>query len=326
MHSSMNDVDKIPVAVVGAGNMGSNHVRIYDELEKVELVEVVEADDGKAAELEAEYDVDVLSSVDDVEEAQAASVAVPNRFHREISVNLLELGLDLLVEKPLAEDVDDANAIAEAAEENDAVLQVGHIERFNPAVELLAEMLEKQEVIAFEAHRLGPFNEQLSAESVVFDLMIHDIDVVCSLVESEIDSTNAVGSRTKSDELDHVFSQFKFKNNVIGSLTASHVTHGKIRTLDVTTEDAYINLDYQKQDITIQRRGTEKTTSLLDRSGYRTEAVTENPYIKRAEPLKREVEHFLEKVRSRGDPAVGAEDGIEAVETASEIVEMVQGS
>lgn len=317
----MTDEEPVPVAVVGAGNMGSNHVRVYDELPEAELVEVVEKDPEIAAEIEESYDVDVVDSVEHLTEAEAATVAVPNRLHREVSTHLLDEGLDLLVEKPLAETLEDAEAIVEAAEENGAVLQVGHIERFNPAVELLAEMLEDQDIIAMEAHRLGPFNEQLSEVSVVFDLMIHDIDVIRHLSRGSIDAINSVGSRTKSDELDHVFTQFSIEDGTIASLTASHVTHGKVRTLDVTTPESYINLDYQKQDITIQRRGTEKSTELFDRRGYRNEAITESPYINRVEPLKHELQEFLACARRGDAPKVNGRQGVEAVRTASNVIE-----
>lgn len=316
--------EKIPVAVIGAGNMGSNHIRVYDELPGVELVEVVETRPERATEVEEEYGVNILSSVDEIDRAEAATVAVPNRFHKEISLSCIERGIDILVEKPLAESVDEAHEIAEKAENSNVILQVGHIERFNPAVDVLKYILKEQEVIAFEAHRLGPFNEQLSEASVVFDLMIHDIDLVNTMVNSDLSQVNAVGSETKSNELDHVFSQFEFENDVVASLTASHVTHGKIRTLDVTTEDAYIRLDYQKQNITVQRRGTEKTTSLVDKSGYRTEAVTESPYIKREEPLKRELRHFMKAVRGEELPQIDVNDGVEAVELAMSVVNEVK--
>lgn len=320
----MSNEEQVSVAVVGAGNMGLNHVRVFDELPGANLVKVVESDRERARKVNRKFGVTVVDSVDQLERAEAASIAVPNHMHKELSVNCLERGLDILVEKPLAEDVEHAEAIVQAAAANDRILQVGHIERFNPAVELLAELLEDQEVIALEAHRLGPFNEQLSGESVVFDLMIHDIDIVSSLVDGEVVTINAVGSETKSDELDHVFTQFEFDTDIIASFTASHVTHGKIRTLDVTTEDAFVKLDYQKQDITVHRRGTEKTTTLLDRGGYRTEAVTESPYVQRVEPLKSELKSFLQNVRDGNSPAVGGSEGARAVKLASDIVERVR--
>lgn len=316
-------VEPVPVAVIGAGNMGANHIRVYEELPDSELVEVVEPKAEIADKIQEQYDVKVVEDVSEISEASAASIAVPNTLHREVTEQCIEDGLDVLVEKPIALSVEDAEEIAGLAIDRDAVLMVGHIERFNPAVRTLRRILEGQELIAFEAHRLGPFNEHLSEVSVIFDLMIHDVDIIDSFVDTEIDRINAIGVRARSDELDHVVAQFQFDNGIIGSTIASHVTHGKIRSLNVTTNSAFIELDYQKQDIRVQRRGTEETTSLLNQSGYRTETVTESPYVQRREPLKVELEHFLECVRKGSEPEVGGRQGVRAVRFAREIVDKV---
>jgi len=178
----MKQSDAVPVAVIGAGNMGFNHIRVYDELPEAELVEVVEPDSERRAKINEKYDVKVIDSVNEINEAIAASVAVPNQLHREVAVKVIENGLDLLIEKPLAPSIEDAKAIVTTAKKHDAILQVGHIERFNPAIQKLSEIIEGEQIIALEAHRLGPFNEHLQRESVVFDLMIHDIDIINSLV------------------------------------------------------------------------------------------------------------------------------------------------
>lgn len=316
----MTETEPIPVAVIGAGSMGWNHIRVYDELPEARLVEVVEVSEKKAAEVRESYNVEVLSSVDDIRKAEAATIAVPTRLHQSVAESCLSAGLDILVEKPLAKSVQAARDIVEMAEKNDAIVQVGHIERFNPAVRVLRDILTDQELISIEAHRLGPFSEQLSEESVVFDLMIHDIDIITMLAGSEIGAIDAMGVTKRSDRHDHAVAQFYFEDNIIGVTTASHVTHGKIRTLRVITREAYIELDYQKQHLQIQRRGTEKTTELLDKSGYVSETITETPYIKTREPLKNELEHFLGCVATRESPEVNGEVGLRAVTTATEIV------
>lgn len=318
--------DPIPVAVVGAGNMGAHHVRVYDELPEATLVEVVEPDSDRAAEICEEYDVRVCDSVDEIEEAVAASVAVPNAFHRNVAEMLLEQGLDLLIEKPLAPSVSDAEAIVEAAEACDAILQVGHIERFNPAVELLGDILETEEIIAIEAHRLGPFNEQLSEESVVFDLMIHDLDIIKHLMDDEIDLVNAIGTMTRSQKTDHAVATMKSTDGILGTVTASHVTHGKVRRLDVTTKSSYIQLDYQEQSIEINYHGTEQLTRVKEQSRFRTETVLERPFVTNREPLKNELEHFLSCVRSRETPFVSGADGVAAIELAENVIESLSGS
>lgn len=313
--------DPVPVAVVGAGNMGANHVRVYDQLPGAELVEIVETDPERAGEIREEYDVSVVDDVAALERATAATVAVPNRFHREVAVSCIESGLDVLVEKPLAMNVEDAQVIVDAAQEAGAVLQVGHIERFNPAVETLQEVLSDEQVIAIETHRLGPFNEHLSTESVVFDLMIHDIDVITALIGSLPSSTSSYGTTARSSEVDHAVAMFEFDDGVLGTATASHVTHGKVRRMDLTTENAYITLDYQQQGIVVQRRGVEHTEPLLNQSGYRTETVTESPYVRTREPLKNELEHFLQCVADRTMPRVSGREGINAVQIAKDVID-----
>ncbi|WP_136718001.1 Gfo/Idh/MocA family protein [Halorientalis salina] len=313
----------VPVAVIGAGNMGANHLRVYDELPGAELVEVVEPDASRAAEVRDTYDVTVLDSPEDIAVADAATVAVPNHRHREVSETCLQMGLDLLVEKPLAMTVADATAIVDTAKSNDAILQVGLIERFNPAVELLDDILSDEELIAIEAHRLGPFNEHLTQESVVYDLMIHDLDIIRNIVHADCTSLNAVGTTTYSKEIDHAVATMNFEGGVVATATSSHVTHGKVRRLDITTREKYIQLKYQEQSIRIQRRGVEQMTRLENQSGYRMEKITERPFVSTREPLKNEIEHFLACVRNRTKPRVDGEDGIEAIRCASRIVDRI---
>lgn len=320
----MRHDEPIPVAVIGAGNMGINHVRVYDELPQAELIGVVEPNDHRAEDVAATYDTEVTNSIDDLGHVEAVSVAVPNDAHREVSIDCIKRGMDVLVEKPLAPTIDDATAIAETATEHEAILQVGHIERFNPAVQVLGEVLTDEVVIALEAHRLGPFNEHLSKESVVFDLMIHDIDVIRSLVDSPIKHVDAIGTQSKSNEIDHAIAHLKFDSGILGTCTSSHVTHTKIRKLTATTQSMFLELDYQAQGITISRRGTEQTTVLEGTAGYRTESIQETPFIQTREPLKNELEAFLESVRTQSPPVVGPDDGIAAVRLATEIVDLIR--
>lgn len=313
----------VPVAVVGAGNMGANHVRVFDQIPDANLVEVVEPDPDRTANIRDEYDVRVIDSVKDIEHARAATVAIPNHLHNSVAETLLERGIDVLVEKPLAPSVDEAREIVDAAADHDALLQVGHIERFNPAVELLFDILDGQEVIAVEAHRLGPFNEHLSDTDVVFDLMIHDLDIADMLLAGSERSVQAVGSHPRSKSTDHASALIGYDTGT-ANITASHVTHGKIRELNVTTTDAYITLGYQEQTITIQRRGTGTTTTMLNQSGHRTEVVRESPFIQTKEPLENELEHFVECVRERRQPRVDGERGLEAVRLASIVADRIR--
>lgn len=319
----MTEHEPIPVAVVGAGNMGSNHVRVYSELPEAHLVEVVEPNPDRAAELNDLTDAEILDSVSEIEQAAAASVAVPNNQHRKVATQLFERGLDLLIEKPLANTVEEASAIATAAEEHDAVLQVGHIERFNPAVEVLGEILGNEQIVSMESHRLGPFNEHLTDTDVVFDLMIHDLDVIDSLIDGTFETVNAVGATPRSPKTDHASAVLKYDSGETASLTASHVTHGKVRKLTVTTIDAYITVKYQDQRLTIQRRGLGNTMTMSEQSGYRTETTRETPFVRTREPLKNELEHFLNCVRSRSTPRVDGTQAVQAVELSQAVAEQI---
>jgi predicted dehydrogenase len=310
--------DPVPVAVVGAGSMGLNHVRVFRELPEAELVEVVEPDAERVTDMPTD-DVTVHASPDEIDEAVAATVAVPTDVHREVAETCLTAGLDVLVEKPLAPTVDDAAALVALAERQGAVLQVGHIEQYNPAVEALARFLTDQEIVAVESHRLGPFNDHLTDQNVVFDLLIHDLDVVESLVRGEVASVDAAGAQHQSDSLDYATATMTYADGVVANLTASQITHAKVRNLIVTTTEAYVTLDYQRQEVVIQRVGSEETTPLFDGSGYRTERVTETPYIRSCEPLRNELKSFVDCVASRNEPRVDGSDGLRAVQRASEI-------
>lgn len=329
----MTVMEPIPVAVVGAGNMGSNHVRVYDQLPGAELVEVVEPDPDRARAVREEYDVPIIEDASELSRAAAATIAVPNRHHLPVAETCANKDIDLLVEKPIADSVEDAEAIVEVARDNDVALLIGHIERFNPAVRALREILEQETLIEIEAHRLGPFNKPLRDRNVVYDLMIHDLDIVRSLADGDVTRLNAIGTIDRSEEngagesraLDHAIAQLKHDNGVLGVVTASHVTHGKVRTLAVTTRDAYITLDYQSQHVEIQRRGTEQTTSFLERSGYRSETVTETPFVPNREPLKNELEHFLDCVAGRAEPEMTGEEATEIVALAGDVARSIEG-
>jgi predicted dehydrogenase len=319
----MSDKKPIPVAVIGAGNMGANHVRVYDELPEANLVEVVEPKPEGLESLEELTDVRVVETIDDINHAVAASIAVPNDQHEPTALSLLEHGLDLLIEKPLAPTVEGAERIVSTADARDAVLQVGHIEQFNPAIEVLREILGDEQIVAMESHRLGPFNEHLTDTDVIFDLMIHDLDVIDSLVDGRVQSVSAVGATPRSPETDHASALLKYDSGETGSLTASHVTHGKIRQLAVTTIDSYITVNYQDQRLTIQQRGRGSTTTMAEQSGYRTETTQEIPFIQTREPLKNELEHFLTCIRNQSTPRVDGNDGLQALKLSQRVLEQI---
>jgi len=316
--------EPIPVAVIGAGNMGRNHIRVFTQVPAAELVAVVEPDPSRAADVADTYDIPVVDSVSELSGVAAASIAVPNELHQQIALECIDQGLDILVEKPLAPTVAAAEAIVAAARANDCLLQVGHIERFNPAIDVLTEVLSNQTIIALEAHRLGPFEDHLSGENVVLDLMIHDLDVVQALVDSPVDEIQAMGVKQHSSTYDYVVAIISFANGAIATLTASHITHGKIRNLSVTTADAYTTVDYQQQDVEIQQKGMSQETQEFSLGGMRKSTATVQPYVQTQEPLQLELEHFLSCVRTRDEPRVTGDDGVRAVKHTQRIIDQLE--
>ncbi len=315
--------EPVRVAVVGVGEMGSNHVRVYKELPSANLVGVVESDPERAGQIEEEYDVKSFATIDSLPEGDAVSISVPSHLHRDVAIECIECGLDVLVEKPLATTLDDARAIVSAAEENDVRLMVGHIERYNPVIEALEEILESESVLAFDAHRLGPYTEQLSDDCVVTDLMIHDLDVVTHLIAGDVRQLNAIGSFARSTQSDHAIVQMELSGGAIGSLTASHITHDKVRKLKIMTEDHFIIVDYHRQNIDVKHWGTIGSTTLGEQSGYRTENIVESPYVNTREPLKAELEHFLNCIRNDETPMTDGESGVKALSLVSRIKEQM---
>ncbi|RLM54141.1 gfo/Idh/MocA family oxidoreductase [Halobellus sp. Atlit-31R] len=302
--------------------MGRHHARVYHELTDARLVGVADADPETAAAVAEQYDTVALDTDELLERAAAVSVAVPSRFHREIGTTALEAGVHTLVEKPLAPTVAEAEAMVEAAERADVTLQVGHIERFNPAVAAVEEFVGELDIVGVEARRLGPpvGDERDVTNDVVLDLMIHDIDIVRSLVDSEITTVSATGS----PDVEYVTASVQFENDVVGSLTASRTTQQKVRELALTATDCLVTIDYIDRTVSISRRNR---PSYLTEDGdlrYRSERVVERPTVDNGEPLKKEIEAFLRAVERGTEPVVTGVDGIEALSLVSRVQDAIR--
>lgn len=301
--------------------MGKNHARVYSELVGAELVGVHDVDPERAGDVASRYGGDTFTDVGELfAEVDAASVAVPTAYHREIALSGLDAGCHLLVEKPVASTIEEAEEIRDQAEETDLVVQVGHVERFNPVFEFLRERLEDDSVISINARRLGPFSPRVARDSVALDLMIHDLDIVMALMGEYPEEVAAMGTKRKSDTLDYATAHLRFSNGCIATVEASHLSTEKVRTLEATFPDSFAVADYQEQSLDIYRSGTggyEETSE-----GYCTEQVIEKPYINHREPLKEELEHFIGCVERGEEPRVGVDDGIRALRLATKIDEV----
>ncbi|ELZ22316.1 oxidoreductase domain protein [Halosimplex carlsbadense 2-9-1] len=307
--------DQVRTGVVGVGNMGRHHARVYSELPGVDLLGVADVDADRAAEVAAEFDTAARDRETLLARTDAVSVVVPTRFHEAVARAAIDAGTDMLVEKPFVADPEVGRDLLAAAREADCLVQVGHIERYNPAVRALGDVMVDADPIAFAARRQGPPVDRDSVDSVVFDLMIHDIDVICSLTDEPVTDVAAFGAAAGG----HVVAQLEFADGRVASLTASRVTQERVRDLAVTAEDCHVEVDYMDQSVEIHRHSLPEYVATDGDVRYRHESVIERPTVETGEPLKNELSSFAESVRERTEPETTGEDGIRAVELAERI-------
>jgi predicted dehydrogenase len=300
------------VGVFGVGHMGAHHARVLSELPEADLVGVHDADADRAAAVATEHDTRVLDADALIERADALSVAVPTRYHHDVASRAIEAGVDVLVEKPFVETPAEAHDLIDRANRTGVTLQVGHVERFNPAVRALADVLPDLSVIAVDARRLGPPVDRDGTTGVTRDLMIHDVDVLRSVVDAEVVGVDAVGTR----EGGYVSALLRFGNGVVATLQASRVTQQKVRTLSVTADDARVNLDYIDQSVRVHRHSLPEYVEADGEVRYRHESVIEQPTVGNGEPLTAELAGFLRAAREGTAPRVTGEDGLRALELA----------
>ena len=293
------------VAVIGVGHLGKQHARLYSDLEGAELAGVVDAVASRAKEVAGLYKTVAYTGYRDLfGKVEAVSLAVPTIDHARIAVDLLEHGIDVLVEKPISSTAQEGRTLIDVAARNNRVLQVGHVERFNPVVTLARQAATRPQF--FEIHRLAAFSPRSLDIDVVLDLMIHDIDIVLSLVPAPVKEVRAVGIPVLSPRADIANARVEFEDGCVANFTASRVSFEKVRKLRFFQPHDYISVDYASQTGTM--------VSL--RMGGVIERKLEPP---NQEPLKIELAAFVECVRTRRTPAVTGEDGLRALELATRI-------
>lgn len=310
----MSEQPPVRVGVIGVGSMGQNHVRVYRELPETQLVGIHDADMEQARSVAEAFGTDALELDDLLESVDAVSIAVPTQFHYDTARECIDAGVNVLIEKPLVEDLDDGRALIDFADEQGVVLQVGHIERFNPAVMTLMELLDDLEIIAIEARRLGPPLDREIDDTAVMDLMIHDLDIVLSILDEEAEEVHAVGAR----DTNYATATIQTPSGRIGQFTASRVTQQKVRELTITAEKCRVVVDYIDQSIEITRQSLPEYAN-QEGFRYRHENVVEQVLVERREPLKNELSSFAEAVRTGSEPVVTGEDGLRALSLAREI-------
>jgi len=300
------------VGVVGVGHIGKNHARLYAETETADFTAIYDIDTVAATQIAQQYDVRATSSLDEfAERIDAASVATPTNSHFAIAQPLLEKGKHLLIEKPIAENTAEASQLAELAAQRRLVLQVGHVERFNPVLSALEARLTHPRFI--EAHRLSPFPNRSTDIGVVLDLMIHDLEIILHLVRSPVQTIDAVGVPVLSRREDIANARLRFENGCVANITSSRISPERMRKIRVFQEDAYLSLDYQAQ-----------TGEIYRRSGDGIERAEVE--IEKEEPLKRQILSFIECARTGLQPKVSGFEATAALELAVEITKRIEAA
>jgi len=299
------------VAVIGAGVFGRHHLRVLNQSLNATLVGVVDSDPERAAQAAAEHNCLTFATLGELKgNVDAAVVAVPTSLHAEVGCELLESGIDALVEKPIAPDLASARRLVDTAVQRERILQVGHLERFNPVVAAVKKIASIP--LFFEIHRLSLFSPRSLDVDVVLDLMIHDLDIVLDLAGAMPEEIRAAGISILSDKVDIANVRLAFPGGCIANLTASRVSTERVRKLRLFQPHQYISLDYQKQEAVAY------TVSGNQQIGFQP-----LPAVKE-EPLRLEVESFLEAVANRTRPLVPGEEGLRALKVALAILDKIE--
>ena len=300
----------IRVAVVGVGEFGRNHARVWSQMEGAELVGVVDSNAERAAQVAAEFKTRVIRDVYALatEKIDAVSLAVPTAEHSRVGCNLLDSGMDVLVEKPMASSVGEANGLIASAQRANRILQIGHLERYNSAVVAARKIISRP--MFFEIHRLGVFTPRSLDVDVVYDVMIHDLDILLSLVNSTVTDIKAVGIPVITDKNDIAQARIEFASGTVANLTASRVSTERVRKMRFFQQHEYISIDFTRQDVL---RVSVDPKNLQQPINF--EKVPTTP----EEPLRSELRAFLHAIRTRRAPLVDGAAGLRALELADRV-------
>jgi len=309
---------RIRVAVVGCGEFGRNHARVYRGMESAQLAGVFDSDPARAAAFAQEFHTQAFSSLEDMQsKVDAASVAVPTVAHAEVGRRLMELGIDVLVEKPMAKNLADADALLATEKKHARILQVGHVERFNPAVLAVEPILNRP--LFFEVHRLGVFTPRSLDVDVIYDLMIHDLDILLALVGEPVIEVKAVGIPVLSDKVDIAHARLEFSGGAVANVTASRVSTERVRKVRFFQQHEYVSLDYARRNAL---RVRVKTPAI--QPGVQPEFAFEKLPAAGVEPLRAELDAFLDAVRTRKPPKTNGTAGRAALELATRVMACIQ--
>lgn len=317
-------MDKVNISLIGVGRMGQFHLNVINQIESINLTGIYDADENHLNEVSNKYNIDKFKSLDEaIDNSDAVIIASPTKFHFEIAKKALEKGKHVLVEKPMTETYAQAKELQEIVNKKNVILQVGHVERFNGAVQELHHIIEKPYLI--EARRLAPFTPRITDVGVVFDIMIHDLDIVTSLVKKPVIRFSASGKKVRTNNEDIASALLEFEDETIATISASRITQEKIRTLAISTEDAYFILDYATQDITIHRQASSESKIKTSIGiNYTQESIIERVFIHRDNPLKLEDEHFANCILGKDKRFVSIENDVNTIKLTEDILKKIK--
>jgi len=324
-------MNKLNVGVIGVGHLGSLHTKMYAQMEGATLVGVYDADAAKARTVAEEYKTKAFASIDELLAAvQAVSIVTTTKSHFDVASKALSRGIHTFIEKPITETIEQAKALIAVADAKQLQIQVGHIERFNAAILALESYNIKP--LFIESHRLAQFNPRGSDVAVVLDLMIHDIDLILSLVRSPVERIDANGVAVVSDSADIANARIQFQNGCVANVTASRISQNKMRKMRLFQTDAYISIDFAQGLSEVFRLVDEgdtgaKPTMLLgkiEQGTRKREILYEQPEVREVNALKYELELFLKSVSEGTEPPVSGRDGLQALEVAQEILKRIE--
>lgn len=305
-------MEKVKVGIIGVGYLGTQHARILSYLEEAELKGVVDIDFKKAVEIGNRHGVKYYQKYEDMlDEVDAVIVATPTSEHYSISTHLLREGKSVLVEKPITQTVEQGEELVNLANNNGVILQVGHLERFNPAVEALENLITEPKFI--EVERLGSFSARSLDINVILDLMIHDLDIILALIKDEVTVIRSSGIHVLSEKIDIASARLEFKSGCVANLTASRVHQGKVRKLRIFESTSYYSVDYINQEV-----------SIFPLNGRQADIKTLK--IKKEEPLKKELQSFFQCIRDKKYRKVSGEEGLRALKLAYNVLYEAENS
>ncbi len=317
-------MEKVNISLIGIGRMGQFHLNVINQINSINLSGIYDSDEKHLNEISSKYNLNSFKSLDEaIDKCDAVIIASPTKFHFDIAKKSIQKGKHVLVEKPMTENFIQAEELETMVKEKNIIFQVGHVERFNGAVQELHHIIENPYLI--EARRLAPFTPRITDVGVVFDIMIHDLDIVTSLVKKPLIRFSASGKRIKTNNEDIASALLEFEGNTIATISASRVTQEKIRTLSISSEEAHFILDYATQDITIHRQAaSQRKIKTSIGINYTQESIIERVFIHRDNPLKLEDEHFANCILGKDKKLVSIEDDVRTIKLTEGILNKIK--